>query len=149
MTEEVNVEALKASIKEAERDVDLAERQLNDRKLRLHGLQKQLQDTIISGIGGLKINNPLEQVKKAAPPQDEAARKAAVRRRWRVLGMKIKFGLGAQTLAVKRRNMKDAESFIDKESEVRNKSQYFNIFFHEFISRRLRRKTSWTWKGGA
>ena len=149
MTEEVNVEALKASIKEAERDVDLAERQLNDRKLRLHGLQKQLQDTIISGIGGLKINTPLEQVKKAAPPQDEAARKAAVRRRWRVLGMKIKFGLGAQTLAVKRRNMKDAESFIDKESEVINKSQHFNIFFHEFISRRLRRKPSWTWRGGA
>ena len=65
-------------------------------------------------------HTPLDQVKKVAPPQDEAARKAAVRRRWRVLGMKIKFGLGAQTLAVKRRNMKDADSFIDKESEVRN-----------------------------
>ena len=31
--------------------------------------------------------------------------------------MKIKFGLGAQ-LAVKRRNLLDATSFIDKESEV-------------------------------
>ena len=32
--------------------------------------------------------------------------------------MKIKFGLGAQALAVKRRNLLDATSFIDKESEV-------------------------------
>ena len=54
-----------------------------------------------------------------APPadEDEGARRARVRRRWRVLGMKIKFGLGAQ-LAVKRRNLLDATSFIDKESEV-------------------------------
>ena len=55
-----------------------------------------------------------------APPadEDEGARRARVRRRWRVLGMKIKFGLGAQALAVKRRNLLDATSFIDKESEV-------------------------------
>jgi hypothetical protein len=48
----------------------------------------------------------------------EATRKAEVRRRWRILGMKIKFGLGTQVMAVKRRNLKDADSFIDKESEV-------------------------------
>ena len=57
------------------------------------------------------------QVPAPSADEDEGARRARVRRRWRVLGMKIKFGLGAQ-LAVKRRNLLDATSFIDKESEV-------------------------------
>ena len=117
---EASVESIKTSIKEAERDVDLAERQLNNKKLLLQSLQKQLQDTIISDIGGLKVTVQQEQVKKPAPPKDEATRRAEVRRRWRVLGMKIKFGLGAQALAVKKRNLKDSTSFIDRESEVKN-----------------------------
>jgi hypothetical protein len=119
MPEEMDVEALKASIKEAEKEVDLAERVVKNKKLHLQSLQKQLQDSLISRIGGLKLGSKVEQVKKAADsPKDEAARKAEVRRRWRVLGMKIKFGLGTQALAVKKRNLKDAASFIDKESEV-------------------------------
>ena len=120
MSEENDLEALKASIKAAEKDVDLAERNMKNKKLRLQALQKQLQDTIIAGIGGLKIKEGVQQevVKKPEAPIDEATRKANVRRRWRILGMKIKFGLGAQ-LAVKKRNLKDAESFIDKESEVK------------------------------
>ena len=120
MSEERDAEALKASIKEAERAVDLAEREVKNRKLHLHSLQKQLQDAVIAGIGGIKLGSEVvEMVKKTAPPKDEATRKAEVRRRWRILGMKIKFGLGTQAMAVKRRNLKDADSFIDKESEVK------------------------------
>ena len=74
---------------------------------------------MIAGIGGIKLGaEVVETVKKPTPPKDEATRKAEVRRRWRILGMKIKFGLGTQAMAVKRRNLKDADSFIDKESEV-------------------------------
>merc|ERR1711887_67798 len=125
---ETDIEALKAAVKEAERDVDLAERALNNKKLRLKAVQNQLQDAVIAGVGGLKLEAPKEQVvKKPAPPKDEATRKAEVRRRWRILGMRIKFGLGAQALAVKRRNLKDAESFIDKESEEASKEDQLDL----------------------
>ena len=115
-----SVEALKAAIQEAEREVDIAERHLKNKQLALNSLKKKLQDAVIAGVGGMKISNngEVEKVKKQEPPKDEATRRAEVRRRWRILGMKIKFGLGAQAMAVKRRNLKDAESFIDKESEV-------------------------------
>ena len=133
MPEERDAEALKAYIKEAERAVDLAEREVENRKLHLHSLQKQLQDAVIVGIGGIKLGSEVvEMVKKPAPPKDEATRKAEVRRRWRILRMKIKFGLGTQAMAVKRRNLKDADSFIDKESEVKldHKSYiYIDVLF--------------------
>ena len=119
MPEENEVETLKAAIKEAERAVDLAERQVYNKKLHLKSLQSQLQDSVIAGVKGLTLKPKTEQVKKPEPPKDEATRKAEVRRRWRILGMKIKFGLGTQALAVKKRNLKDADSFIDKESEVK------------------------------
>merc|ERR1719419_1844269 len=77
----------------------------------------------------MKISNngEVEKVKKPEPPKDEATRRAEVRRRWRILGMKIKFGLGAQAMAVKRRNLKDAESFIDKESEEACKEDQMDL----------------------
>merc|ERR1712013_243162 len=94
-TGQVDIEALKASIKEAEREVDLAERQVKNKKLLLNSLKKQLQDAVISGVSGLKVKQEEEnvKVKTPAPPKDEATRRAEVRRRWRILGMKIKFGL--------------------------------------------------------
>ena len=69
---------------------------------------------LVAGVSALR------PVTRSPPIQteDEAARRARVRRRWRVLGMKIKFGLTAQAMAVKKRNMQDAASFIDKETEV-------------------------------
>merc|ERR1711970_1562287 len=101
MADQVDIEALKASIHEAEREVDLAERKLKNKKLLLNSLKKQLQEAVISGVSGLKIKQQEEKVKTTAPPKDE------VRRRWRILGMKIKFGLGTQAMAVKRRNLRD------------------------------------------
>ena len=62
----MDAEALKAYIKEAERAVDLAEREVKNRKLHLHSLQKQLQDAVIAGIGGMKVGAEVEQVKKPA-----------------------------------------------------------------------------------
>merc|ERR1712002_403255 len=129
MAGQVDIEALKASIKEAEREVDLAERQVKNKKLLLNSLKKQLQDAVISGVSGLKVNQEEEKVKvkTPAPPKDEATRRAEVRRRWRILGMKIKFGLGTQAMAVKRRNLRDVESFIDKESEEATKEDQLDL----------------------
>merc|ERR1712183_726953 len=123
MSAETDIEALKAAVKEAERA-------LKNKQLRLKAVQKQLQDKIIEGVGGLKIKHDVQQeqpVKKPEPPKGEATRKAEVRRRWRILGMKIKFGLGAQALAVKKRNLKDADSFIDKESEEACKEDQLDL----------------------
>ena len=120
----VDVEQIKLSIKEAEREVDIAERHLRDSQLKLTYLKNQLQEVLIAGVGGLLVadqnNNVKEPTFKPPENEDETSRKARVRRRWRVLGMKIKFGLGAQAMAVKRRNLQDASSFIDKETEVKD-----------------------------
>jgi len=124
-----DVETLKVSIKEAEREVDIAERHLKDSQLKLRFLQGQLQEHIISGIGGLKVAAKPSQVEAYKPPENEneAERKARVRRRWRVLGMKIKFGLGAQSLATKKRNLADASTFIEKESEEASKEDQLDL----------------------
>ena len=116
-----DIQTLKTSITEAEREVDIAERHLKNKQLSLQFLQNQLQDLIIADVKGLKVTStehgPFNN--KPNEPEDESARRARVRRRWRVLGMKIKFGLGAQVMAIKRRNVKDASSFLDVETEVR------------------------------
>ena len=111
------LDVLRDSIKEAEKEIDIAERHLKNKKLHLQTLRNQLQNALVAGVSAMKTSENVVE-KKSAPPKDEATRKAEVRRRWRVLGLKIKFGLGAQAMAVKRRNLKDADSFIDKESEV-------------------------------
>ena len=54
MSEKRDTEALKASIKEAKRAVDLAEWEVKNRKLHLNSLQKLLQDAMIAGIGGTR-----------------------------------------------------------------------------------------------
>ena len=116
----VDLQTLKTSITAAEKEVDIAERHLKNKQLALQFLQNQLRDLIIADVKGLQITTkevgPV--TKKPTEPEDEIARKERVRRRWRVLGMKIKFGLGAQAMALKQRNLKDASSFIDKETEV-------------------------------
>jgi len=127
----VDVEQIKLSIKEAEREVDIAERHLRDSQLKLTYLKNQLQEVLIAGVGGLVVADQNNNVKESAfkPPEneDETSRKARVRRRWRVLGMKIKFGLGAQAMAVKRRNLQDASSFIDKETEEASKEDQLDL----------------------
>ena len=115
-----DLQTLKTSITAAEKEVDIAERDLKNKQLALQFLQNQLRDLIIADVKGLKIaSKEVDPVpNKTTEAEDETARKERVRRRWRVLGMKIKFGLGAQAMALKQRNVKDSSSFIDKETEV-------------------------------
>merc|ERR1711992_463278 len=93
------------------------------------GLQNQLRDLIIADVKGLKVAKKEVDhfIKKPTEPEDENARKERVRRRWRVLGMKIKFGLGAQAMALKQRNVKDASSFIDRETEEASKEDQLDL----------------------
>ena len=115
-----DLQILQTSIKAAEREVDIAERHLKNKQLALQFLQNKIRDLIIADVKGLKTatEEASPVTSKTAEPEDENARKERVRRRWRVLGMKIKFGLGAQAMALKQRNVKDASSFIDRETEV-------------------------------
>merc|ERR1712126_667585 len=84
-------------------------------------LQKQLQDQLMKNVGGLKdVTLGGDKVKK---PETEEERRARVRRRWRVLALKVKFGLGANVLAVKKRNLNDITTFIDQETEATKEDQ--------------------------
>ena len=114
-----DLESLKMSISEAEREVDVAERYLRNSQIKLQFLKQQLQNLVISEVSCMKSSQSSKPTAKPKLEEDEAARKARVRRRWRVLFMKIKFGLGAQAMAVKRRNLGDASSFIEKDTEVK------------------------------
>merc|ERR1712002_720538 len=116
-----SMEDLKAAVKEAERLLDLAEREVASRKVALKVLQKKLQDELVSSVGGLKAPSKSTETTKPTEPEDEETRRARVRRRWRILAMKVRFGLGASAMAVKARNLKDAASFIDKETEEASK----------------------------
>ena len=115
-----DLQILQTSIKAAGREVDIAERHLKNKQLALQFLQNKIRDLIIADVKGLKTatEEASPVTSKTAEPEDESARRERVRRRWRVLGMKIKFGLGAQAMALKQRNVKDASSFIDRETEV-------------------------------
>ena len=143
----VDLQTLKTSITAAEKEVDIAERHLKDKQLALQFLQNQLQDLIIADVNGLKISTkdtgPFTS--KTTEPEDESARKERVRRRWRVLGMKIKFGLGAQAMALKHRNMKDSSSFIDKETEV-NPALKQSCSALTILFRKQVRRISWIWR---
>ena len=113
------LESLELSIAEAEREVDVAERYLKNSQIKLQILKQQLQTLVISEISGMKSPSSKQTtVAKSKLVEDEAERRARVRRRWRVLLMKIKFGLGAHAMAVKKRNIADASTFIEKETEV-------------------------------
>ena len=74
--------------------------------------------------------------------------------RWRVLALKVKFGLGANFLAIKKRNLNDISTFIDHETEVVNeaslKSENRNENENENQTfRKQQKKIRWTWKENA
>merc|ERR1719228_2393198 len=113
------MEDLRTAVREAERELGLAEAVVVTRRNTLMALQKQLQEEVVRSVGGLKTKDVASPSSAPAvkPVEDEDTRRARVRRRWRVLALKVKFGLGASVLALKKRNMNDISTFIDKESE--------------------------------
>ena len=78
----MQMSVLKASIKEAEKEVDIAERYLKDKQLHLQTLRNQLQNEVIDGIKKLKVEDNIT-IKQTEPrePENEAQRKARVKRK--------------------------------------------------------------------
>lgn len=79
----------------------------------------------------IKENVEKEIVPEAPVPQSEASnesvvkRKAEVRRKWRVLGMKVRVGVTANI--VRRRKINDASTFVDKETESVTKEDNLDL----------------------
>ena len=64
--------------------------------------------------------------------------------------MKVKFGLGANFLAIKKRNLNDISTFIDHETEVVNEACLnLKIGNENQTFRKQRKKIRWTWKENA
>merc|ERR1711970_29560 len=119
------MEDIRKAISEAERELEAAEKAVASKRNALMVLQKQLQDQLVKNVGGLKGVTPGgEKVKK---PETEEERRARVRRRWRVLALKVKFGLGANFLAIKKRNLNDINTFIDQETEEATKEDQMDL----------------------
>merc|ERR1712098_65624 len=142
-----SLDELRASIVSAQKELQEAEALVKTKRMRIEVLQKQLQNQLKASVGGLKEPKPNEPVvSKPAAPIYEEARRALVRRRsseegvlqelesskeaaqrWRVLGLKVKFGLSANLMAVKKRNLNDLNSFIDKETEEACKEDQLDL----------------------
>merc|ERR1712212_1113641 len=119
------MEDIRKAIIEAERELEAAEKAVASKRNALMVLQKQLQDQLVKNVGGLKAVTPGgDKVKK---PETEEERRARVRRRWRVLALKVKFGLGANFLAIKKRNLNDINTFIDQETEEATKEDQMDL----------------------
>merc|ERR1712198_48435 len=121
----LEMEDIRQAIVEAERELEAAEKAVASKRNALMVLQKQLQDQLMKNVGGLKGVTPgSEKVKK---PETDEERRARVRRRWRVLALKVKFGLGANFLAIKKRNLNDINTFIDQETEEATKEDQMDL----------------------
>merc|ERR1711884_467717 len=87
----LTMEDIKKAIGEAEKELEVAERLVASKRSALMVLQKQLQDQLVKNVGGLKgVTSGGDKVNRN---ETEEERRARVRRRWRVLAFKVKFGL--------------------------------------------------------
>merc|ERR1712083_124919 len=119
------MEDIREAFTEAERELEAAERAVTSKRAALMVLQKQLQDQLVKNVGGLKgVTAVGDKMKK---PETEEERRSRVRRRWRVLALKVKFGLGANFLAIKKRNLNDISTFIDHETEEATKEDQMDL----------------------
>merc|ERR1711962_91128 len=103
----ITMEDIKKAIGEAEKELEVAERLVASKRGALMGVTS----------GGDKVNRN----------ETEDERRARVRRRWRVLALKVKFGLGANVLAIKKRNLSDISTFIDQETEEATKEDQMDL----------------------
>merc|ERR1711962_1657492 len=121
----ITMEDIKKAIGEAEKELEVAERLVASKRSALMVLQKQLQDQLVKNVGGLK--GAISGGDKVNRNETEDERRARVRRRWRVLALKVKFGLGANVLAIKKRNLNDISTFIEQETEEATKEDQMDL----------------------
>ena len=97
---------LKNLVATAEQRLEHAENNLSTKREILKKLQAKLEDEVIKDVSLLKA-----PVDKPGPVKEDMGRK------WRVLGMKVRLGV-VGVAVTKRRDICDAETFIEKDSEV-------------------------------
>jgi adenine specific DNA methylase Mod len=96
----VDNEDLKNLVAQAEQSLEDEENYFATRREILKKLQAKLENEIIKDVYQLK-----------APVDNTGAVKDDMRRKWRVLGMKVRLGVGG-VAATKRRDVSDPETFI-------------------------------------
>lgn len=113
-------DCLEMLLSEAVKLLKQAENEVKVRQLKVKEIQKKLEE--------VKLNEKKEMEAKKRQelsPEEELKRRAAVRRKWRILGMKVRVGITANI--VRRRKINDANSFLDKETEAVTKEDNLDL----------------------
>jgi len=127
-------DCLEMLLGEAVKLLKQAEDEVKIRKLKVVELKTKLEEAKRIEEKIKKANADSKQEEKQSKPEAEEekkseeaelARKAAIRRKWRVLGMKVRVGVTANI--VRRRKINDANSFLDKESEAVTKEDSLDL----------------------
>eukprot|EP00088_Acartia_fossae_P066331 TRINITY_DN8216_c0_g2_i2.p1 TRINITY_DN8216_c0_g2~~TRINITY_DN8216_c0_g2_i2.p1 ORF type:complete len:218 (-),score=71.21 TRINITY_DN8216_c0_g2_i2:513-1166(-) len=107
---------LQMLLEEAKRLLFQAQKEVKQREERVLELEKRLATVV-------ETNKNKNQEKPKTQTEDE--RRAMIRRRWRILGMKVRVGITANI--VKRRKMNDPNSFVVKDTEVVRKEDELDL----------------------
>jgi len=112
--QKTTADCLEVLLAEAVKILKLAENEVKVRQQKVLELQKRIEqakreekERKRAQWKNMEAEQPLSE--------EEKKRKAAIRRKWRVLGMKVRVGITANI--VRRRKINDANSFIERESE--------------------------------
>jgi len=104
---ESSVACLATLLTEARQLLLRAEQEVALRKLKVSEIEERLEEA--------RKEEKLAEIQKMTTAEKEK-RRAEIRRKWRVLGMKVRVGITANI--VKRRKVNDAVSFMEKETEA-------------------------------
>jgi len=111
------VGSLEKLLAEAKLLLEEAEMEVTRRKNKVMELEKNLTVTM------KKVKE--ETLKQEKTPEEVEKRRAEVRRKWRILGMKVRVGVTANI--VKRRKVLDANTFMEKETEAVDKEDQLDL----------------------
>ena len=106
---------LKNLVSKAEQNLEQAEKELATKREELKKLLSKLEDEVIKDVSKMKL-----------PAEKPVAEKIDAAKKWRVLGMKVRLGVGGVAMT-KRRDIGDAETFIVKETEVLLKISFYVV----------------------
>jgi len=112
------VGSLEKLLAEAKALLEEAESEVTRRKNKVLELERNL--TVLRE----KVEKE-DTMKQERTPEEEEKRRAEVRRKWRILGMKVRVGVTANI--VRRRKMLDADSFMEKETEAVDKGDKLDL----------------------
>jgi len=136
LTDETQSTYLETMLAEAVKLLVQAENEVKIKQQKVAELQKRLKEVKLKEKEAKEARNPKklaeadkaqEEISKTPEKsaEDELKRKAEIRRKWRILGMKVRVGVTANI--VRRRKMNDADSFLDKETDTVTKEDNLDL----------------------